>query len=358
MVDSAFQDLQAAIQREQKAAIDAIERQKQVAEAQRQVAQESVDSLTSVFDYLTTQINELSGATSAAQSAAEGRAFISNAVEAANNTGYLPDQKMLETAVSAVRAGMESTNYATAYQQKLAQMQLAAQLSDLQGVAEEQKTTAELQLEVAQKTIDDLNAQAAATNAYYEEQLIYAQTQINELRNVNGSVMTVAGAMASLGAAIDASRMQAAAASAGGGSPDNSRGGQINQLYQEILGRNADAGGLNTWEGSGLSVDQIREGIMNSQEARGFATGGYYPGGLAMVGEQGAELINFNRPGQVYTAGQTAEILGGGGLAAEIQGLRDDIRAQSKANSQIQIRTAKVLERWENNGLPETRIEV
>ena len=360
LVDSAFQDLQAAIQREQKAAIDAIERQKKVAEAQRQVAQESVDSLTSVFGFLTAQINELSGATSAAQSAAEGRAFISNAVEAANNTGYLPDQQMLETAVSAVRAGMESTNYATAYQQKLAQMQLAAQLSDLQGVAEEQKTTAELQLEVAIKTIDDLNAQAAATNAYYEEQLIYAQTQINELRNVNGSVMTVAGAMSALGAAIEASKMQVAAASGGGGGggSDTSRTGQINGLYQEILGRNAESGGLNAWNGSGLSIDQIREGIQNSPEARGFATGGYYPGGLAMVGEQGRELINFNRPGQVYTAGQTAEILGGGSLAAEIQGLRTDIQAQSRSNAQIQIRTAKVLERWESSGLPEVRVEV
>jgi hypothetical protein len=363
LVDSAFQDLQAAIQREQKAAIDSIERQKVIAEAQRQVAQENVDSLTSVFDFLTAQINELSGATSAAQSAAEGRAFISNAVEAANNTGYLPDQQMLETAVSAVRAGMESTNYATAYQQKLAQMQLAAQLSDLQGVAEEQKTTAELQLEVAIKTIDDLNAQAAATNAYYEEQLIYAQTQINELRNVNGSVMTVAGAMASLGAAIEASKMQAAAAAGGGGGgggggADNSRTGQINSLYQEIIGRNAEAGGLNAWNGSGLSIDQIREGIQNSPEARGFATGGYYPGGLAMVGEQGRELINFNRPGQVYTAGQTAEILGGGSLAGEIQGLREELRAQARSNVQIQIRTAKVLERWESSGLPDTRVEV
>jgi hypothetical protein len=77
-----------------------------------------------------------------------------------------------------------------------------------------------------------------------------------------------------------------------------------------------------------------------------------------MVGEQGAELINFNRPGQVYTAGQTAEILGGGSLAAEIQGLRTDIQAQSRSNAQIQIRTAKVLERWETNGLPDVRLEV
>ncbi len=363
LVDTAFQDLQAAIQREQKAALDAIEKQKSIAQAQKDVADENVKSLSSIFDYLTDQINDLTGAVASAQTAAQGMAFIQDAIDAANNTGYLPDQTALETAVSAVRAGIDATNYASSYEQKLAQLRLAGQLDSLKGVAEEQKTTAELQLEVAQQTIDDLNAQAAITNAFYEEQLIYAQTQINELKNVNGSVLTVAGAMAALGAAIDSAKMQSAASGGGGGGggggADNSRTGQINSLYQEILGRNAEAGGLNAWNGSGLSIDQIREGIQNSAEAqaRGYATGGFYPGGLAMVGENGPELINFNRPGQVYTAGQTAELMSGNGLAAEIQGLRDDIRAQARANTQLQARTAKVLERWDGSGLPEARVE-
>ena len=365
-VDAAFQNVQSSIQAEQQAAINAIERQLAIAEAQKSVAQENVDSLTSIFDYLTSQINDLTGAVASAQSAAEGAAFIRSAIEAANNTGYLPDQKALEAAVESVRAGMAATTYASSYEQKLAQMKLAAQLSDLNGVAQEQKTTAELQLEVATKTIDDLNAQAAVTNAFYESQLIYAQAQVNELRNVNGSVLTVAGAMAALGAAIDAARSQGGGGGGGGGSGgtggggDSSRTDQINSMYQQILGRNAESAGLDSWNNSGLSIDQIREGIANSAEAKakGYAVGGYYPGGLAMVGERGPELINFNRPGQIYTAGQTSEIMGGSSLAAEIQALRADIRAQSRSNAQIQIRTAKVLERWEYSGLPDTRVEV
>ena len=362
-VDAAFQNVQSSIQAEQQAAINAIERQLAIAEAQKSVAEENVNSLTSIFDYLTSQINDLTGAVASAQSAAEGAAFIRSAIEAANNTGYLPDQKALEAAVESVRAGMAATTYASSYEQKLAQMRLAAQLSDLNGVAQEQKTTAELQLEVATKTIDDLNAQAAVTNAFYESQLIYAQAQVNELRNVNGSVLTVAGAMAALGAAIDAARSQGGGGSSSGGTGgggDSSRTDQINSMYQQILGRNAESAGLDSWNNSGLSIDQIREGIANSAEAKakGYAVGGYYPGGLAMVGERGPELINFNRPGQVYTAGQTAELMSGSSLAAEIQGLRADIRAQSRSNAQIQIRTAKVLERWEYSGLPDTRVEV
>jgi phage-related protein len=43
--------------------------------------------------------------------------------------------------------------------------------------------------------------------------------------------------------------------------------------------------------------------------ARGMSSA---PGGLTMVGERGPELVNLPRGAQVYTAGQTARILGGG----------------------------------------------
>ncbi|UZR27483.1 tape measure protein [Methylococcus mesophilus] len=49
------------------------------------------------------------------------------------------------------------------------------------------------------------------------------------------------------------------------------------------------------------------------------AAGGHYRGGLALVGELGPELINFNRPGYVHTADETARILAavsGSGSAA------------------------------------------
>lgn len=42
-----------------------------------------------------------------------------------------------------------------------------------------------------------------------------------------------------------------------------------------------------------------------------FASGGSYGGGLALVGEQGPELINFNRGGYVHNAADTRAMLGG-----------------------------------------------
>jgi hypothetical protein len=367
LVDAALQNVQAVIQTERTAALAAITAQEAIAQATKDVATENISTLTTIFDYLTDQVDELTGAVSSAQSAAEGMAFIQDAIASATSTGYLPDQSDLESAVSAVRAGIDATSYASSYEQKLAQMQLAAQLSSLNSVAEEQKTTAELQLEVAQETLDDLAAQAIAVDEYYDAQLAYAQAQVDELRAVNGAVLTLAGAMIALQSAVSSASLYSSAASSysastvsSASSVDSSRTGQIDSLYQEILGRSAEAAGLDAWNNSGLSIDEIRAGIMSSSEAqaRGYATGGYYPGGLAMVGEQGPELINFNRPGQVYTAGQTAEILSNGSLASEIKSLRSDIQAQARATAQIQLRTAKVLERWESSGMPDVRLEV
>lgn len=53
-----------------------------------------------------------------------------------------------------------------------------------------------------------------------------------------------------------------------------------------------------------------------------FAEGGYHKGGWALVGEEGPELVNFDRPGRVYTATETAQALAAG---------RDLSPAQSRA---------------------------
>ena len=64
-----------------------------------------------------------------------------------------------------------------------------------------------------------------------------------------------------------------------------------------------------------------------------FARGGNYQGGLALVGEEGPELINFENPGQVYTAPQTQRLLDNREVVAELKALRSEVielRAQSR----------------------------
>lgn len=82
-----------------------------------------------------------------------------------------------------------------------------------------------------------------------------------------------------------------------------------------------------------------------------FAGGGAHAGGLAIVGEQGRELVSLP-PSRIYSAGDTAQLLGAGGAAAgevqalrqELQQLREDLRVANAQIARNTGRAARVLE--------------
>jgi hypothetical protein len=98
--------------------------------------------------------------------------------------------------------------------------------------------------------------------------------------------------------------------------------------------------------------------IYNSYEVPAFASGGNYAGGLALVGEQGPELINFDSPGRVYTAQETSGMLSGVN-SPEVVGLLKQVISDGRVNAQalanVMLRVARLLEKWEGFGIPETR---
>lgn len=75
-----------------------------------------------------------------------------------------------------------------------------------------------------------------------------------------------------------------------------------------------------------------------------FADGGSYQGGLALVGENGPEMINFNQPGQVYNASQTSEILSSNNkdLIEEVKALRTELEMLRYESRATAINTAKL----------------
>lgn len=84
-----------------------------------------------------------------------------------------------------------------------------------------------------------------------------------------------------------------------------------------------------------------------------YADGGNYAGGIALVGEQGPELINFNSGGRVYDARTSAAMMGNSNLEAlveklnaNIEGLRYEVRANVTHTSKV----AKILERVSPEG--------
>jgi hypothetical protein len=84
-----------------------------------------------------------------------------------------------------------------------------------------------------------------------------------------------------------------------------------------------------------------------------FADGGAYNGGMALVGENGPELIDFNRSGTVYTSNQTASMIGGE-VAGEIRALREEVsllRYEARATAVNTSKMSKLQDNWDVRGL-------
>lgn len=65
------------------------------------------------------------------------------------------------------------------------------------------------------------------------------------------------------------------------------------------------------------------------------ASGGLAGPGLTLVGERGPELVNFSRPGQVYTASETRSMMSGGS-DEETKTILRDIKTETRASVTVQ----------------------
>ena len=66
------------------------------------------------------------------------------------------------------------------------------------------------------------------------------------------------------------------------------------------------------WLAARLMMGLFGSNFFSNNNIPGFASGGNYSGGYALVGEKGPELINFNRGGYVYDAQDTKRLLQSG----------------------------------------------
>jgi tape measure domain-containing protein len=195
-----------------------------------------------------------------------------------------------------------------------------------QAVQDEIRKTAQAQIEAAQKatqqSIADLSdpnknlamraAREAAERDLKELQRLAELTRIEAAKQAEEAKQK---AQEQADAALKMAQDQLAALQAGT---------RLNQAQLEALN--------SILMGNGLSAIPIPQ----------YAKGGYAQAGLALVGEQGPEIVRFERPAQVMTADETRDALRGGNNEAIVQAiaeLKAEMRAlvvtQSNANPQL-----------------------
>ena len=84
-----------------------------------------------------------------------------------------------------------------------------------------------------------------------------------------------------------------------------------------------------------------------------YADGGYYTGGLALVGEEGPELINFDSSAHISSAASTAKMLNNANVEQLLDRLNNNIEAlrfEVRADVSHNAKTAKLLDRVIKDG--------
>lgn len=319
--DKAAQDLQAAFAREM--------------EATRAASQAAISGLQNSLTGARERLASSRAIANALESALKSRIFPS--VEAERQAqdraaeylrslvgqGEINDLDALQAALQAV-ANPSADTYATLEDYRRDFYRTSGVIADLE-------KTASTALTADEQMVSLLEQQISAAESAADRQVDLMQAQLDALLGI-GEQMSLEDAIANFEAA-----QAAAAASPNTGDP-------IEKIYQDVLGRSADAAGLAFYRellnSGALTVSQIRADIAGSNEAitgvvPSYAGGGYTGNGPRSGGLDGKggfmAMLHPNETVTDHTRG------GNGELVAELRRLRSEV-AELK---QINITTAR-----------------
>lgn len=318
----------------------AIDRQIGSLQTALQAAQDLASEARSVMQTAHAAARQLYGQTGAgnAMLAAQGQAFIRNALTSAR-AGVLPDATELSRAIEAARGGLTMDNYATVAEYERDQLVMAGRLQEIGDKAGGQLTLAEQQVAHLKTQIDLLTQQ----KEYWREQIAAMRGQGETLMSIDQALDWLRQKMQAERAARSAASATASTASTGGSFGAGPAPQAHSLSYDASTGR-LDVGGgiyidfrtgerhyadgsvgrLNRAELDLFRYRALERGIRIPQ----FASGGWHRGGLALVGEEGPELVHFAQPARIYNSADTRGLLAGGsGSSAEVAALRQDVAA-------------------------------
>lgn len=301
----------------------------------------SMAALQSVFDLLKTSVTSLYGQVSstALQSAAQGRAFISTALALAKAGGVMPDGTALSEAITAVRGGIDGTSYTSAADEAAAKLQLAGELAQLQDSAGVQLSTAQRQLAAAQSQLKDL-----------DELVNQAQAQIDAINGVDSSVKSVAAALDALTALLSPAKRAIATSTA------SIAGGAAVFGGTPTVGPVGDPYTYNPADFGGMSEADYKKSVSGILAALGggvpsFDVGtNYVPRDMLAQIHQGEAIVP-----KAYNPAAGGTPATSGDLAAAMDAMRVEVRTAVEA---VALNTSRLDRRFElitepgNSGIP------
>lgn len=243
------------------------------------------------------------------------------------------------------------------------------------------------QLSVEEQAVKALERQLNESQRYHDEEIARldgvlegAEAQLEALLGIDTRVQSVEAALAAFTAALSAAQQLQNANSSitsvtglGGVKRQVTSEGYIldelgNQM--ELFGEALRVVGNKVVGGAGATLNIGASGQLSwasgdyEEWAKqvgipGFASGGMHAGGLRLVGERGPEL-EVTGPSRIYSASQTAALLGGGTeTASEVRALRTEVaglRSALVAIAKYTESTAYGVRQMNEIGLPQQEV--
>lgn len=366
-VSSAMSAVQRAISAQQQKATEAYNATNTSLTDMVSTVTENVNGLNSVSSSLSAALKALRGDSDDAVKMlrAQAQATLQSALATAKAGGSLSGFTGLEDALDTV--GTNTTDlYSSLEDFNRDQGRTANVVAELNGINGKQLTTAEKSLKGLETQIELAKKAYDSQMAAFDNQLAFAQAQMDALNGVDNSVQSVAVAVQQMNAAVVAALAGQDAGAAMQNTYDNNVK-LLRSVYQAVLGRDLDGNGLATWTAAlangtvtygNLAQTIATGGRLNGETVKipGYAAGGDFGGGLRLVGENGPEL-EVTGPSRIYNANQTASMLNGGGsnagLVTEIRALGarlDMIQAETQAGALNGGKIVKLLDRVTDGG--------
>ena len=261
-VTNAQSAVQRAISAQQKKATEAYNATNTSLNDMVSTATESVSGLTSVGSSLSAALKALRGDSDDAVKMlrAQAQATLQSALATARSGKSLSGFTGLEDALDTV-SNNNTDLYGSMEDFARDQGRTANVVAELNGINGKQLTTAERTVKALESQLDQAKAAYDAQMAQFDQQLEFAQAQMDALNGVDNSVKSVADAVREMNAAV-----VAAIATISGKSTSTNAGTLIDSVYKDVLGRDADAGGKQYWQ------DQLASGSLNNGNIVGAIT--------------------------------------------------------------------------------------
>ena len=367
-IESAFSDLQRAVERERKKLQAQYDPLIESARENIDTLTKSVNKLKGVVDLLKNTLDSLNpvGQDNFAQRQV-AQAQLRNMLAVAQGSGVLPEEEALRDTLSVLSQPSEDlfSNFID-YQRDF--YQTSNNIKSLYDIADDQYSRQKSELDIAIEQLDVLEKTYTDELARLDQIIENAQAQIDAITGNTDAMLTISEALAALAEALNNFQIQFPT---DGVSPTPTIGKELQTFIAQPNSTNAAAANLTLQQSSLITKLTNTSDPVEQQRIKdyassigvvlpGFATGGMHSGGWRIVGENGPEL-EYTGPSQIFSNSTSGSLLSQEEMLEELRLLREEVSEMRKENRTGQAalaasnnKTAKVLNKWDYDGLPAT----